>query len=95
MPSSGPHPDSAFLLQKNTPIQFRDTGVAHVEDSIPTDRHLVVFTYKVLRFYLKSLGFEHIASKTYGIYPFPIFMQPVLEKLDPWHCHQLLFNCRK
>jgi len=95
MPSSGPHPDSVLLLRKNTPIQFRDTGAAHVEDSVPTDRHLVVFTYKVLRFYLKSLGFEHIIGKGYGIYPFPKFMQPILEKLDPWHCHQLLFNCRK
>ena len=95
MPSSGPHPDSVLLLRKNTPIQFRDTGAAHVEDSVPTDRHLVVFTYKVLRFYLKSLGFEHILGKGYGIYPFPKSMQPVLEKLDPWHCHQMLFNCQK
>ena len=95
MPSSGPHPDSVLLLRKNTPIQFRDTGVAHVEDSVPTDRHLVVFTYKVLRFYLKSLGFEHVIGKAYGIYPFTKFIQPILEKIDPWHCHQLLFNCRK
>ncbi len=95
MPSSGPHPDSVLLLRKNTPIQFRNAGVAHVEDSIPTDRHLVVFTYKVLRFYLESLGFEHIIGKAYGIYPFPKFMQPILEKIDPWHCHQMLFNCRK
>jgi SAM-dependent methyltransferase len=95
MPSSGPHPDSEFLLRKNTPIQFRDAGVSHVEDAVPTDRHLVVFTYKVLRFYLKSLGFEHVSGRTYGIYPFPMFMQPMLEKLDPWHCHQMLFNCRK
>jgi len=43
VPSSGPHPDSEFLLRKNTPIQFRDAGVSH---------------------------------------------------LDPWHCHQMLFNCR-
>jgi SAM-dependent methyltransferase len=95
MPSSGPHPDSALLLRKNTPIQFRDTGTAHVEDSVPTDRHLVVFTYKVLRYYLKSLGFEQVIGKAFGIYPFPKFMQPILEKLDPWHCHQLLFKCRK
>jgi SAM-dependent methyltransferase len=80
MPSSGPHPDSELLLRKNTPIQFRDTGVTHVEDSVPTDRHLVVFTYKVLRFYLKSLEFEHITGKAYGIYPFPKFIQPILEK---------------
>ena len=95
MPSSGPHPDSVLLLRKNTPIQFRDPGVAHGEDSVPTDRHLIVFTYKVLRFYLKSLGFEQVTGSAYGIYPFPKFMQPILEKLGPWHCHQMLFNCRK
>ena len=95
MPSSGPHPDSVLLLRKNTPIQFGKTGVSHVEDAIPTDRHLVVFTYKVLRFYLKSLGFRRIVGTAYGFYPFPKFMQPFLEKLDPWHCHQMLFNCMK
>ena len=95
MPSSGPHPDSELLLRKNTPIQFREAGVSHVEDTFPTDRHLVVFTFKVLRSYLKTLGFKRVASKAYGIYPFPKFMQPLLEKIDPWHCHQMLFNCQK
>jgi hypothetical protein len=31
----------------------------------------------------------------YGLYPFPIFLQPLLEKLDPWHCHQMLFVCKR
>ena len=95
MPSSGPHPDSELLLRKNTPIQFREAGVSHVEDTFPIDRHLVVFTFKVLRSYLKTLGFKRVAGKTYGVYPFPKFMQPLLEKIDPWHCHQMLFNCQK
>jgi SAM-dependent methyltransferase len=95
MPSSGPHPDSVFLLHKNTPIQFREAGISHVEDTFPTDRHLVVFTFKVLRLYLQSLGFKRVAGKAYGVYPFPKFMQPFLEKVDPWHCHQMLFNCQK
>lgn len=95
MPSSGPHPDSVLLLRENTPLQFREAGVANVEDTYPTDRHLVVFTFKVLRSYLKMLGFKHVAAKAYGVYPFPKFMQPLLEKIDPWHCHQMLFNCQK
>jgi SAM-dependent methyltransferase len=95
MPSSGPHPDSVFLLRKNTPIQFREVGGSHVEDTFPTDRHLVVFTFKVLRSYLESLGFIRVTGKAFGIYPFPKFMQPLLEKIDPWHCHQMLFNCQK
>jgi len=95
MPSSGPHPDSVLLLRNNTPIQFREAGISHVEDTFPTDRHLVVFTFKVLRSYLKTLGFKHVAGKAYGVYPFPKFMQPLLEKIDPWHCHQMLFNCQK
>lgn len=95
MPSSGPHPDSVFLLQKNTPIQFRETGISHVEDTFPTDRHLVVFTFKVLRSYLKTIGFKCVTAKAFGVYPFPKFMQPLLEKIDPWHCHQMLFTCQK
>ena len=95
MPSSGPHPDSVLLLRKNTPIQFREAGISHVEDTFPIDRHLVVFTFKVLRSYLKTLGFKRVAGKAYGVYPFPKFMQPLLEKIDPWHCHQMVFNCQK
>jgi len=68
MPSSGPHPDSSALVRKNTAVRFRDTGISHVEDAIPTDRHLVVFTYKALRYYLHSLGFNRVTAYTYGLY---------------------------
>jgi SAM-dependent methyltransferase len=95
MPSSGPHPDSAALVRENTAIRFRDTGISHVEDASPTDRHLVVFTYKALRYYLNSLGFNRVAASTYGLYPLPRFIQPFFEKIDPWHCHQMLFDCKK
>jgi len=95
MPSSGPHPDSVLLLRKSTPLQFREAGISHVEDTYPTDRHLVVFTFKVLRSYLKTLGFKRVTAKAFGVYPFPKFMQPLLEKIDPWHCHQMFFNCQK
>ena len=95
MPSSGPHPDSVLLLRKNTPMQFREMGNSHVEDAYPSDRHLVVFTFKVLRSYLINLGFKRVDAKAFGVYPFPIWMQPFVEKIDPWHCHQMLFNCEK
>ena len=70
-------------------------GISHVEDTFPTDRHLVVFTFKVLRSYLKTIGFKCVTAKAFGVYPFPKFMQPLLEKIDPWHCHQMLFTCQK
>jgi SAM-dependent methyltransferase len=95
MPSSGPHPDSSALVRKNTAVRFRDTGISHVEDAIPTDRHLVVFTYKALRYYLHSLGFNRVTAYTYGLYPLPRFVQPFFERIDPWHCHQMLFDCQK
>jgi SAM-dependent methyltransferase len=95
MPSSGPHPDSEALLQKNTPIQFQKAKTSSVEDDLPTDRHLVVFMYRTLRYYLKSLGFRKIEGRAYGYYPFPKFFQPFLEKIDPWHCHQMIFDCQR
>jgi hypothetical protein len=55
----------------------------------------VVFSYKVLRRYLDMLGFSDIRGYGFGLYPFPNFMQPLLEKLDPWHAHQMVFVARK
>ena len=93
MPSSGPHPDSEILLQRNNLI--RSTKIPHpnLEGDTPSDRHLVVFTYRTLYDYLKLLGFRKITARPFGYYPFPRFMQKLLEKLDPWHSHQLLFDC--
>jgi len=31
----------------------------------------------------------------FGLYPFPGFMQPMLERIDPYHCHQMVFIARK
>jgi SAM-dependent methyltransferase len=95
MPSSGPHPDSFELIQKNTPVQFRETNTSHTEPAVNLDRHLVVFTYRVLQDYLNSLGFKHIRGRAYGYYPFPKSLQPILERLDPWHCHQMVFECQR
>jgi SAM-dependent methyltransferase len=95
MPSSGPHPDSIELIYRNTPIQFRKTKTPQTEEDVNLDRHLVVFTYRVLRDYLNSLGFKHIRCRAYGYYPFPKSLQPILERLDPWHCHQMVFECQR
>lgn len=95
MPSSGPHPDSAALVRWGTPVKFRDIQLPDLSETTTSDRHLVVFTYKTLKYYLNTLGFRNIESKTYGMYPFPKSFQPFLEKIDPWHCHQMLFDCTK
>lgn len=65
MPSSGPHPDSNALLageelfKVNSPELVQDA-----ESETPVHRHLVVFSYRVLRRYLKMLGYS--AVKGYG-----------------------------
>jgi SAM-dependent methyltransferase len=93
MPSSGPHPDSEILLKKNNLVSSTKKKDLDLEGDTPSDRHLVVFTYKTLYDYMKLLGFRKIFACTYGYYPFPKVIQQLLEKLDPWHCHQLLFDC--
>jgi SAM-dependent methyltransferase len=95
MPSSGPHPDSIDLIYKNTPVQFRKTNTPQAEEDVNLDRHLVVFTYRVLQDYLNFLGFKHIEGRAYGYYPFPKKLQPILERLDRWHCHQMVFECQR
>lgn len=95
MPSSGPHPDSEILLQKNNLIPSRKKVHLHLDGDNPPDRHMVVFTYRTLKDYLGMLGFQEITARTYGYYPFPNTLQYFFEKLDPWHCHQLLFDCER
>lgn len=96
MPSSGPYPDSNELLAQqeilpaHNPVQRPDT-----QSDTPSHRHLVVFSYRVLKSYLNMLGFSSIKGYGYGLYPFPNFMQPVLERIDPYHCHQMVFVARK
>lgn len=96
MPSSGPHPDSDALLQRESVLKVsRDTIQPDAESDIPVHRHVIVFSYRVLKSYLEMLGFSEVRGHGFGLYPFPIFMQPVLEKIDPWHCHQMVFIARK
>lgn len=96
MPSSGPHPDSDWLIKNEEVIKVSsDKLLRDSETDTPTHRHLVVFSYRVLRRYLQRVGFSSITGFGFGLYPFPKFMQPALEKLDPYHCHQMVFVAEK
>lgn len=96
MPSSGPHPDSDALLKQEEPFRVHGDNREHdPEADTPMHRHLVVFSYRVLKSYLRMLGFEDVKGRGFGLYPFPNFMQKPLEAIDPWHCHQMVFVARK
>lgn len=96
MPSSGPHPDSNALLNGEEIYKVSsDLLVRDAEDETPMHRHLVVFSFRVLHRYLSMIGFAKVQGHGFGLYPFPRFMQPLLEKIDPYHCHQMVFVARK
>ncbi len=96
MPSSGPHPDSESLLAREELVRVRsETLRSDVKRDTPVHRHLVVFSYRVLKRYLDMLGFAEVNGHGFGLYPFPNAVQPVLERMDPWHCHQMVFIARK
>jgi len=95
MPSSGPHPDSNLLLDNEKPIQVSNLGTTDVESNFPLHRHMVVFSFRVLRKYLRIAGFADVKGYGFGLYPFPNFTQTVLEKIDPYHCHQMVMVARK
>ena len=92
MPSSGPDPDSVQLLEREELFRVSNLQFSRKDDSdTPQHRHLVVFSFLVLRRYLRMLGFRSVRGHGFGLYPFPNLMQPLLEKLDPYHCHQMVF----
>jgi SAM-dependent methyltransferase len=92
MPSSGPDPDSAQLLKEQELLRVSSLEFAPADDSdTPQHRHLVVFSFIVLRRYLRMLGFRDVRGRGFGLYPFPNSAQAVLERLDPYHCHQMVF----
>lgn len=96
MPSSGPHPDSDALMSSQQLFQVRsDLSHPDTESDTPVHRHLVVFSYRALQDYLRLIGFTEIQGYGFGLYPFPNMLQPLLERLDPWHCHQMVFVARK
>jgi SAM-dependent methyltransferase len=92
MPSSGPTPDSEELIKSEELFQVSRLEFAQdVDTDTPQHRHLVVFSFLVLRRYLRMLGFRSVRGHGFGLYPFPNVMQPMLEELDPYHCHQMVF----
>lgn len=96
MPSSGPHPDSDTLI-KSEEI-FKVSSEDHntdAESDTAAHRHLVIFSFKVLKRYLSEIGFKDIQGFGFGLYPFPNFSQKILESLDPYHCHQMVFVAKK
>lgn len=96
MPSSDLHPDSETLLAREEPLPVRsDTLVPDVEADKPVHRHLVVFSFLMLRDYLRMIEFDNVKGFGFGLYPFLIFIQPVLKRIDPFHCHQMVFVVRK
>lgn len=95
MPSSGPHPDSELLIRREEMFQVTSLEEQVFEGDFPVHRHLVIFSYRVLAKYLEMLGFRHIDGRGFGLYPFPNFSQPLLEKIDPYHCHQMVFIAKK
>lgn len=96
MPSTGPHPDSTALVKIGELFKVSsEQMVPDPESHTPVFRHLVVFSFRALRTYLRIIGFSDVFGRCFGLYPFPNFMQPVLERIDPYHCHQMLFTAKK
>ena len=96
MPSSGPHPDSNALLARQELFKVSTDELQHdAESDRAAHRHLIVFSFRVLRDYLRLVGFRDVQGRGFGLYPFPMFAQPFLERLDPYHCHQMVFTARK
>jgi hypothetical protein len=85
------------MLLKSSEIFRVSSEFLHTdtESDTPAFRHLIVFSYRVLGEYLRMVGFEEVTGRGFGLYPFPVFIQPFLEKTDPWHCHQMVFTARK
>ena len=96
MPSSGPHPDSDRLIHSEELFTVGQ-GSEHIDTEVdtPVHRHLVVFSFLVMKRYLNQLGFSEVVGRGFGLYPFPNFAQPLLEKVDPYHCHQMVFVAKK
>jgi hypothetical protein len=96
MPSTGPHPDSNEILSKEEIFKVSSANIINdTESETPCHRHLVVFSYRVLKKYLAMIGFTNVQGYGFGLYPFPNVMQPILEKIDPYHCHQMVFVAEK
>lgn len=94
-PSSGPHPDSNLLFESERSITVTDIQNPDLENAFSQHRHMMVFSFRLLKKYLKLAGFSSVRAFGFGLYPFPIWLQPFLEKIDPYHCHQMVMVARK
>lgn len=95
MPSSGPHPDSNRLMESDQPSPVTHLERDDMASDTPAHRHLVVFSFKSLRKFLSMCGFDISAARGFGYYPFPVWMQPLFERIDRDHCHQMVLVCDK
>lgn len=95
MPSSGPHPDSNLLISLEEPPKVSQVERDDMASDTPQHRHLVVFSFKVLRRFLALSGFSITEARGFGYYPFPRWLQPLLERMDKAHCHQMVFVCTR
>ena len=95
MPSSGPHPDSNWLVASSESVRVSRIQRDDLATDTPKHRHLVVFSFKVLSRFLVGTGFAIEESRGFGYYPFPRRLQRMLERLDPGRCHQMVFLARK
>lgn len=96
MPSSGPHPDSDLFNQTQEIFKVSPEELQwDTETDTPVHRHLVVFSFLALKKYLNLLGFSNVTGYGFGLYPLPNFLQPIAEKIDPYHCHQMVFVAQK
>ena len=95
MPSSGPHPDSIQLIDSDAPTKVSDVERDDMDSDTPQHRHLVVFSFRSLRRFLTTIGFTVVQARVFGYYPLPQWLQPVFERVDKWHCHQMVLVCRK
>jgi len=96
MPSSGPHPDSNSLLKSEEIFKVSSHDLKwDTESENPVHRHLVVFSFLTLKKYLNILGYSDVKGYGFGLYPLPNFLQPLAEKIDPYHCHQMVFIAEK
>ncbi|MCC5838478.1 MAG: class I SAM-dependent methyltransferase [Opitutales bacterium] len=95
MPSSGPYPDSNRIVNRDMIMHVNNGSVDDIEDENPVHRHHIIFSYLTLQRYLHDVGFRKVDGFGFGVYPFPAFAQPIVERLDKIHCHQMVFVCRK
>ena len=84
MPSSGPTPTRTpcsperNCSRSTAPISFMTPNQTHPYTGISW-----CSVFRVLRHYLRMQGFSEVKGYGFGLYPFPDFLQPVLERVDP------------